>query len=164
MIGHAIPQSGNALDEKLTQVVTMMGDPNKFFWCGSVGTGLAAKISNNYISCSVLLLVAEAMAIGVKSGVDPKLLHQIIHNSTGQCFMLDNVCPVPGVVDHAPSSNNWKLGFKTQMFIKDISLGIDAARLVDLEPTMARAALAVFEKAAVDPRCIVSLHLPIADF
>ncbi|KAJ4249946.1 hypothetical protein NW757_007375 [Fusarium falciforme] len=131
-----------------------MADPEKIFWCGSVGSGLAAKISNNYISCSVLLLIAEAMAIGVKSGVDPKMLHKIIHNSTGQTFMGDNVCPIPNVVPHAPSSNAWRLGFKTQMFLKDLSLGIEAAKRENIEPTIAKAAYGVFEEASKDPRCI----------
>ncbi|KAH7133878.1 NAD binding domain of 6-phosphogluconate dehydrogenase-domain-containing protein [Dactylonectria macrodidyma] len=169
MIGHVEPAPGdtNMAGERLRQVVTMMGDPEKLFWCGNVGSGLAAKISNNYISCSVLLLIAEAMAIGVKSGVDAKMLHKIIHNSTGQTFMGDNVCPVPDVVPHAPSSNAWRLGFKTQMFLKDLSLGIEAAERESLEPTMAKAAYSVFEKASKDPRCIdrdgSSVYLHITD-
>lgn len=158
MIGHAEPIPGDVAGERLLQVVSMMGnDPEKIFWCGGVGSGLAAKISNNYISCSVLLLVAEAMAIGVKSGVDPKMLQKIINSSTGQTFMGDNVCPVPDVVPHAPSSNGWRLGFKTQMFLKDLSLGIESARRQNLEPVMAKAAYDVFEKASKDPRCIVSI-------
>lgn len=156
MIGHPEPAADDVEATRLQQVVTAMADPEKIFWCGSVGSGLAAKISNNYISCSVLLLVAEAMAIGVKSGVDPKMLHKIIHNSTGQTFMGDNVCPVPNVVPHAPSSNAWRLGFKTQMFLKDLSLGIEAAKRENIEPTMAKAAYGVFEEASKDQRCIVS--------
>ncbi|KAF5009345.1 hypothetical protein FDECE_4443 [Fusarium decemcellulare] len=167
MIGHAEPGPDDATGERLRQVVSMMGDREKLFWCGPIGSGLAAKISNNYISCSVLLLVAEAMAIGVKSGVDPKMLQKIIHSSTGQTFMGDNVCPVPGVVAHAPSSNDWRLGFKTQMFLKDLSLGIEAAKRENLEPTMATAAYAVFENASKDPRCIdrdgSSVYLHITD-
>ncbi|KAK1726402.1 hypothetical protein CaCOL14_004880 [Colletotrichum acutatum] len=155
------------LSQRLRQVVSMMGDPEKLFWCGDVGSGLAAKISNNYISCSVLLLISEAMAIGVKSGVDPKMLQKIIHSSTGQTFMGDNVCPVPGVIPHAPSSNNWRLGFKTQMFLKDLSLGIDAAKQENIQPTMAEAAYGVFEKASKDPRCIdrdgSSVYLYVTD-
>ncbi|EEU42002.1 uncharacterized protein NECHADRAFT_86146 [Fusarium vanettenii 77-13-4] len=154
MIGHPEPAADDAAATRLQQVVTAMADPEKIFWCGCVGSGLAAKISNNYISCSVLLLIAEAMAIGVKSGVDPKMLHKIINNSTGQTFMGDNVCPVPNVVPHAPSSNAWRLGFKTQMFLKDLSLGIEAAQRESIEPTMAKAAYAVFEEASKDPRCI----------
>lgn len=136
-----------------------MGDPNKFFFCGRLGTGLAAKISNNYLSCSILLAVAEAMAIGTRLGVDEKLLHDVIHHSTGQNFMADNVQPVPGIVAHSPSSNNYRLGFKTQMMIKDLGLGVQAGYATGVMPTIAEAALRVYEKAAVDPRCIVSTNL-----
>ncbi|KAF5576032.1 3-hydroxyisobutyrate dehydrogenase [Fusarium pseudocircinatum] len=167
LIGHPNPASDDDVGRRILHVTHLMGDSQKLFWCGTIGSGLAAKISNNYISCSVLLLVAEAMAIGVRSGVDPKMLHQIIHNSTGQTFMGDNVCPVPGVVPHAPSSNNWRLGFKTQMFLKDLSLGIEAARKLNLEPAMAQAAYEVYERASQDPRCIdrdgSSVYLHITD-
>ncbi|KAK1490989.1 hypothetical protein CTAM01_10482 [Colletotrichum tamarilloi] len=167
MIGRKPDDKEDHLSQRLRQVVSMMGDPEKLFWCGDVGSGLAAKISNNYISCSILLLISEAMAIGVKSGVDPKMLQKIIHNSTGQTFMGDNVCPVPGVIPHAPSSNNWRLGFKTQMFLKDLSLGIDAAKQENIQPTMAEAAYGVFEKASKDPRCIdrdgSSVYLYVTD-
>ncbi|KXH25218.1 hypothetical protein CSIM01_04162 [Colletotrichum simmondsii] len=167
MIGRKPNDKEDRLSQRLRQVVSMMGDPEKIFWCGDVGSGLAAKISNNYISCSVLLLISEAMAIGVKSGVDPKMLQAIIHSSTGQTFMGDNVCPVPGVIPHAPSSNNWRLGFKTQMFLKDLSLGIDAAKQENIQPTMAEAAYGVFEKASKDPRCIdrdgSSVYLYVTD-
>ncbi|KAK1690038.1 NAD binding domain of 6-phosphogluconate dehydrogenase-domain-containing protein [Colletotrichum godetiae] len=167
MIGRRLQDEEDALSQRLRRVVSMMGDSEKLFWCGDVGSGLAAKISNNYISCSVLLLISEAMAVGVKSGVDPKMLQTIIHNSTGQTFMGDNVCPVPGVIPHAPSSNNWRLGFKTQMFLKDLSLGIEAAKQENIQPTMAEAAYGVFAKAANDPRCIdrdgSSVYLYITD-
>jgi len=45
----------------------MMGSPEKFFFCGGLGAGLAAKIANNYLSGTILLATAEAMAIGIKS-------------------------------------------------------------------------------------------------
>ena len=115
---------------RINDVLVMMGQPKKFFWCGKLGAGLAAKISNNYISCTFLLVIAEAMAMGIRNGIEPKLLQDVIHNSSGQSFMGDHVNPVPGVVPHAPSSNNWRLGFKTQMMIKDIGLGVDAAKQV----------------------------------
>ncbi|KAJ5631984.1 hypothetical protein N7490_008323 [Penicillium lividum] len=111
LIGHGKPSKTDSISQRLEAPESMMGDPQKLSYCGALGAGLAAKISNKYISCSILLAVAEAMAIGVRSGVDHKLLHEIIHNSTGQTSMADNVQPVPGVVQHAPSSNNYRLEF-----------------------------------------------------
>ncbi|KAK6376231.1 hypothetical protein LTS17_007482 [Exophiala oligosperma] len=157
MIGSERPsesESAGSVAARINHVLTMLGKPEKLFWCGKLGAGLAAKISNNYISCTFLLVIAEAMAMGIRNGIDPKLLQEVIHNSSGQSFMGDHVNPVPGVVAHAPSSNNWKLGFKTQMMIKDIGLGIDAAKQVGITPTMAEAAIEVWKKAAKDPRCI----------
>lgn len=145
----------------------MMGEPSKFFYCGALGTGLAAKISNNYLSCTLLLATAEAMAIGIRSGIDPKLLYNVIRNSTGQSWMCDHVCPVPNVVPHVPSSNGYKPGFKTQMMIKDTTLGIEAGRIVGIKPSMAEMALETYVKAAVDPRCVdrdgSSVYLYITD-
>lgn len=154
LIGHAKVEAADPFTERIECVLSMMGSPQKFFWCGKVGAGLAAKISNNYLSCSMIIAVAEAMAIGIRSGVDPKLLYDVIHNSTGQSFMGDNVCPVPGIVPHAPSSNNWKLGFKTQMMIKDIALGVEAGNRVGIIPRFGETALNVWKKAAKDPRCM----------
>src|SRR4051795_12075852 len=93
LIGHNKPSDTDPVSDRLEKVAAMMGNPKKFFYCGRLGAGLAAEISNNYLSCSILLAVAEAMAIGIRSGVDEKLLHDVIQNSTGQSFMADVVQP-----------------------------------------------------------------------
>jgi len=131
-----------------------MGSPAKFFYVGGLGAGLAAKIANNYLSGVHLLAAAEAMNIGIRSGVDKTLLYNVIHASTGQSFMLDHVCPTPGVVPQAPSSNDYKGGFKAQMMVKDMSLGVDAARALGVRATTGAAALELYKEAAVDERCI----------
>lgn len=157
MIGSVAPtedEPSGSIPSRIKKVLTMLGEPKKLFWCNKLGCGLAAKISNNYISCTSLLVIAEAMAIGIRNGIEPKLLYEVIRNSSGQSFMCDHVNPAPGTVAHAPSSNNWRLGFKTQMMPKDIGLGIDAAKKVGITPTMADAAIEVWKKAAQDPRCI----------
>ncbi|PYI26722.1 putative 3-hydroxyisobutyrate dehydrogenase [Aspergillus indologenus CBS 114.80] len=148
------PNKEDPVVRRLERVCSWMGDPSRIFYCGRRGAGLAAKISNNYLSCSILVAVAEAMAIGVRSGVDAQLLHEVIHASTGQSFMADHVQPVPGVVSHAPSSNHYRLGFKTQMMTKDLGLGVQAGYATGIAPSMAEAALRVYEKAALDPQCI----------
>lgn len=132
-----------------------MGAPTKFFWCGSLGAGLAAKISNNYLSCSQMLAISEAMAIGIRQGVDPSLLHEVISNSSGQSWVLDHDQPAPDILPHVSSSNGYKPGFRTHMAIKDLGLGIEAAEAIGIEPTVARAALGVYQEAAHNPKCIV---------
>ena len=154
MVGSLEPSAGADLHPELITTMTMMGTQSKFFFCGKLGAGLAAKISNNYLSGTILLASAEAMAIGIKSGIDKDLLYKVIHNSTGQSFMFDHVNPVPGVVAHAPASRNYEGGFKAQMMVKDMTLGVDAAAAVGVKASTGLAALELYKQAAVDPRCI----------
>jgi len=154
MIGSPQPESNADVHPQLVSTMAMMGTPSKFFYCGRLGAGLAAKISNNYLSGTILLASAEAMAFGIKSGIDKDLLYKVIHNSTGQSFMCDHVNPVPGVVAHAPASRDYEGGFKAQMMVKDMTLGVDAAASVGIKATTGQAALDLYKQAALDPRCI----------
>lgn len=154
MVGSQEPSAGFDIHPHLEATMSMMGTPSKFFYCGKLGAGLAAKISNNYLSGTILLASAEAMAIGIKSGIDKHLLYKVIHNSTGQSFMCDHVNPVPGVVAHAPASRDYEGGFKAQMMVKDMTLGVDAAAAVGIKPSTGQAALELYKQAALDSRCI----------
>lgn len=139
-------------------IVGMMGDPKKQFCCGAVGTGLAAKISNNYMSGIINVAMAETMAIGIRSGVDPKVLHDVIMNSSGMSWMAGHKQPVPHVVPEASSSNDYKPGFRVELMIKDLSLGVEAGGITGINPTIANAALETYYKANEDDRCKVSAH------
>lgn len=153
-MGSPEPSADVQLHPELIPTTSMMGTPSKFFFCGKLGAGLAAKISNNYLSGTILLASAEAMAIGIKSGIDKHLLYKVIQNSTGQSFMCDHVNPVPGVVTTAPASRNYEGGFKAQMMVKDLTLGVDAAGVVGITPSTGRAALEIYTQAVLDSRCI----------
>lgn len=141
---------------RVKSIVGMMGEPNKTFCCGKLGTGLAAKISNNYLSGVFNCAVAESMAIGIRSGVDPKMLYEIIKNSSGMSWMGTNKQPAPDIVPEAPSSNGYRPGFRVELMIKDLTLGADAGDVTGIKPTMARTALETYHKANQDERCKVS--------
>jgi len=144
MIGHTKPEQSDPIGLRIQNVLTMMGEPRKLFWCGKIGAGLAAKISNNYISCTVFLVVAEAMAIGVRSGIDRKLLQEVIHNSSGQTFMGDILNSVPR--DQLQGRN----GFPVELMLKDLGLGVDVGNETGVIPRMALTALDTWKKAAED--------------
>lgn len=148
MVGHAKPEPSEPMSLRLQDLVTIMGDPKKIFWCGKLGTGLAAKITNNYIACTVFIAVAEAMAIGVRSGIDGKLLRDIIHNSSGQTAIGDIVNFIPK--DQLLGPN----GFPVHIMTKDVGLGVDAANLVGIAPRMALAAVDIWKQAEEDPEII----------
>lgn len=76
--------------------------------------------------------------------------------------MAENLNPVPGIVETAPSSNDYKRLFGHEMIMKDLGLGIDAAEKQGIDPSMANTAVEHFRQAAQNPNCQVSLHLSTA--
>ena len=63
--------------------------------------------------------------------------------------------PIPNVADiWVPSNSGYKPGFKTQMMVKDLGLGIESGRQVGIRATMAEAAMGVWEGASGDERCV----------
>lgn len=148
MIGH--PNDSSKATDRIRSVVSMMGNPDKIFFCGDIGSGLAAKISNNYLAGSFNVAISQAMSIGIRSGVDKQMLFDVIRNSSGQSWMLENHQPVPGLVATAPSSRGYEPSFRHRLMMKDIGLGIQAAREVGIEPTIAETALQMYERAAND--------------
>ncbi|KAH7061623.1 6-phosphogluconate dehydrogenase [Paraphoma chrysanthemicola] len=156
LIGHKQPTDTTPASQRLSAVLSMLGAPSKFFYLNELGAGLTAKIANNYLSGTILLATAEALAMGVKHGLDPSDLYSVIKHSTGQSWMCDHVMPIPNVqTDYwVPSNSGYRPGFKTQMMLKDLGLGIEGARQVGIEPSMALAAMKVWESATKDARCI----------
>ncbi|MCO6060419.1 3-hydroxyisobutyrate dehydrogenase, partial [Pseudomonas sp. MOB-449] len=96
--------------------------------CGGTGTGQAAKVANNMLLGISMVGVAEAMSLGVASGVDPKVLAGIINTSSGRCWSSDTYNPFPGVLENAPASRGYSGGFGTDLMLKDLGLATEAAR------------------------------------
>ncbi|KAG5792646.1 hypothetical protein H9Q69_008302 [Fusarium xylarioides] len=82
MVG--VPQAKSAgVFPQVEALLKHMG--KSIFQCGDVGAGTAFKIINNYLSAITSVAAAEALNIGVKAGLDPKLLSDVINVSGGQC-------------------------------------------------------------------------------
>lgn len=145
-------EAGAAFRQRLDAVVGMMGSPEKVFYLGGLGNGLGAKIANNYIAGVVNLCNAEALNFGIRAGIDKHDLVKVIRASTGNNFMLEKVCPVPGVDPNAPSSRDYDRGFKMFMMPKDIGLAVDMAEKLGARPTTGKAALDLYNEAAQDPK------------
>jgi len=56
--------------------------------CGSTGAGMAAKLVNNALAHVNALAVCEAFSLGVKNGLDPKVLYDVISASSGNSWVL----------------------------------------------------------------------------
>jgi 3-hydroxyisobutyrate dehydrogenase len=88
--------------------------------CGPAGSGLAAKICNNLILGVEQIVVAEAMLLGQRLGLDPAVLAGVINNSTGACWSSSVNNPVPGALPDKspPCERGFEGGFATALMIK----------------------------------------------
>ncbi len=71
----------------------LLGIGQRIFHLGAPGTGHAAKAVNNYLNGINLAAAAEAMVVGVKAGLDPELLLEVINSSSGRNWATENRFP-----------------------------------------------------------------------
>lgn len=136
---------------RVTHLLSMMG--KQIIPCGGPSLGLAAKLSNNYLSGIIAIACSEAMDMGMRSGLDPRVLAKVYAAGTAQNTICDKFNPVPGVYPEAPSSNGYKEGFKVQLMRKDFGLAVEMARRVGTQLVLGDAGLETYDGASKDPRC-----------
>jgi len=112
--------------------------------CGAVGTGQAAKICNNMMLGISMIGASETMNLGVRLGMDPKLLTQIMATATARCWALDTYNPCPGVFEGVPASNGYAGGFGSALMNKDLGLAMDAAKANDASTPLGQLANQIY--------------------
>ena len=105
--------------EKVKAVLMSMG--KSIFPVGEVGCGNVAKLVNNMISLASNSITAEGFVLGVKGGIDPKVLLEIIKVSTGNNWSANQY---PGTV----FKGNFEPGFRISLAYKDIGLALALGR------------------------------------
>jgi 3-hydroxyisobutyrate dehydrogenase len=111
--------------ERAKALLSCMGQ--KIIYAGPAGNGQAAKICNNMILGISMIAVSEGFILAKKLGLDPKKFYEIADNASGQCWSLTHYCPMPGVLENVPASNNFTPGFTAAMMLKDLRLSQAAA-------------------------------------
>jgi 3-hydroxyisobutyrate dehydrogenase len=121
------------LFSRLEPILKCMG--TNIVRCGGPGSGQTVKICNNLLLAISMTGTSEVMALGVKLGLDPTILANVINTSSGRCFSSDTANPWPGISPDAPASHGYTPGATAEIMLKDITLALDAARQVK-QPTM----------------------------
>ncbi|KAK4306261.1 hypothetical protein Pmani_021884 [Petrolisthes manimaculis] len=111
--------------EAARELLSAMG--KNIVLCGRVGSGQAVKICNNMLLAITMIGVSETMNLGMRLGLDPKVMAGTINTATGRCWSSDTYNPVPGVLPNVPSSNDYQGGFLTALMLKDLGLAQNAA-------------------------------------
>jgi 3-hydroxyisobutyrate dehydrogenase len=97
------------------------------FHAGSVGAGQVAKICNNMLLAILMAGTSEALQLGIDNGLDPKVMSDIMLQSSGRNWTLELYNPCPGVLPNAPSSNGYQGGFLVDLMNKDLGLAMGTA-------------------------------------
>jgi 3-hydroxyisobutyrate dehydrogenase-like beta-hydroxyacid dehydrogenase len=109
--------------KKVNGLLLTMGQ--KIFHVGDVGCGNVAKLVNNMISLACNSISAEGFVLGVKGGIDPQTLLEIISTSTG-----DNWCMRQ--YPHTTFKGNFEPGFRIGLAYKDIGLALELGKEYDV--------------------------------
>ena len=85
------------------------------------GAGSKVKIINQLLAGVHIAAAAEAMALGLREGVDPAALYDVITHSAGNSWMFENRMAHVLAADYTPLS-------AVDIFVKDLGLVLDVAR------------------------------------
>jgi 3-hydroxyisobutyrate dehydrogenase len=111
--------------ERARPLLSAMG--KNIFHAGGNGAGQVAKIANNMLLGIQMAGTAEALALGVANGLDPKVLSEIMVKSSGRNWSLEIYNPWPGVQENVPASRGYSGGFGSNLMLKDLGLAAEAA-------------------------------------
>lgn len=108
-----------AVYTELEPLLKIFGKP---FHLGEVaGQAQTMKLANNLLAAAAIALSSEAMVMGVKAGLNPRVMLDVLNISTGRNSATQDKFPrsiLPGTFD---------FGFATGLSYKDVKLCIDEA-------------------------------------
>ena len=114
----------------------------KVFYCGDKpGMAQSMKLANNFLSATGLAASAEAIAMGVKAGLDPSLMVDVINAGSGMNTATTQKFPrsvLPGTFDY---------GFGMALMVKDVRLFLAEAEDFGIPVEVARAVGSLWEAA-----------------
>lgn len=115
---------------------------------GGHGAGQVAKLCNNLVAGVTMVAAAEAFAMGKASGVDLKVLHEVIRASSGGGWVIERIPPCPGLVESAPASQGFRAGFTVDLMLKDVGLAVSSLMSLGLPCPTGAAAAQVYRMAS----------------
>jgi len=130
--------------ERARPLLERMG--RNIFHAGASGAGQIAKICNNMLLGIQMIGTAEAISLGVASGVDAKVLSDIMAKSSGRNWALEVYNPWPGVMDNVPASRGYSGGFGTDLMLKDLGLAQEAATAADAATPLGALARELYQR------------------
>ena len=112
----------------------------KIFHVGGLGQGLAMKLVNNMLVQVNLVAVAEALVMGVKAGLDPRTIYEVVRVSTGTSAAFEGRVPKILARDFTP-------GGTIDIYYKDQELETAFAKQLGVPLLLANVSQQVYQMA-----------------
>jgi 3-hydroxyisobutyrate dehydrogenase-like beta-hydroxyacid dehydrogenase len=109
----------SAVAEELKPAIEVLG---KWFYVGEQpGMGQTMKLLNNMLSATAMAATSEVMVLGVKAGLDPKVMLEVINSGSGRNTASMDKFP------NAILPRTFGYGFATGLMYKDLRLCMELA-------------------------------------
>jgi 3-hydroxyisobutyrate dehydrogenase-like beta-hydroxyacid dehydrogenase len=128
----AVMVSGPRADfELIKPALEVIGRP--FFIGEKPGSAQTMKLANNLLSATAVAATSEAVVLGVKSGLDPGIMIDVINVGSGMNTASRDKFP------RAILPRTFDFGFTTAMMVKDVRLFLDEAKALGMSMEVAEA-------------------------
>jgi len=128
----AVMVSGPKADyEAIKPAIEAIGKP--FFIGTKPGSGQTMKLANNFLSATALVATCEAVVMGVKSGLDAKVMIDVINAGSGLNTASRDKFP------RSILPRSFDFGFATELMVKDVTLAVEEMRSLGLSMEVAEA-------------------------
>jgi len=104
--------------ESVRSILGAMGKPERIVHVGESGAGQVCKACNQIVLGGTMAVVAEAIALSRKAGVDPMKVRAALMGGFAQSRVLE-------VHGERMITGNWKPGFKAKLFKKDLGIAMN---------------------------------------
>jgi 3-hydroxyisobutyrate dehydrogenase-like beta-hydroxyacid dehydrogenase len=128
----AVMVSGSKADaEAVRPALEIIG---KVFFIGEKpGSAQTMKLANNFLSATAVVATSEAVVMGVKSGLDPNVMIEVINAGSGMNTASRDKFP------RAILPRSFDFGFTTGLMVKDVRLCLEEMKSLGLSMEVAEA-------------------------
>ena len=136
----AVMVSGPRAEVKAVEgVLAVLG---KVFFIGEQsGAGQTMKLCNNFLSAAAMTATSEAMVMGVKAGLDPRLMLDVINSGSGRNTATEDK------FGRVVLPRLFNLGFTTGLMTKDLKLCLSEGNALGVPMEVAQAVTGMLERA-----------------
>jgi 3-hydroxyisobutyrate dehydrogenase-like beta-hydroxyacid dehydrogenase len=123
-------------------VLEVIGRP---FYIGEMpGSAQTMKLANNMLAANVLVATAEVIVMGVKAGLDPSVMIEVLNAGSGGTSASRDKFP------RAILPRTFDYGFATGLMVKDVRLYLDEAKALGVPADVAETIGRLWEATALD--------------